>query len=193
MRPKHGKFEDSTYEDVLPELADHEFESYTKNNYFFAQRNNTSNNDNYMDYGFKMPYRLNSQVSLSSKTNETDSNNYKSSCSNSNSYLEASQSQESYRYFKIIQKLTKSSLTSPANVPILCTLSFNQSDVNCKSYENKTESFKILLNFIVHTFINISFFRAIALKTTEFVDTTQRFKTDYVSQRRTHQCHVLFV
>ncbi len=130
VRPKHGKFEESTYDDVLPEPADHEFESYTKNNYIFAQQN--SSTDNYMDYGFKMPYRLNSQVSLSSKTNETDSNNYKSSCSNSNSYLESNQSQESYRYFKIIQKLTKSSLNSPANVPILCTNSFNQNDSNCK-------------------------------------------------------------
>lgn len=137
VRPKHGKFEDSIYDDVLPEPADHEFESYTKNNYVFtaqlSQNSSTATTaDCYMDYGFKMPYRLNSQISLSSKTNESDSNNYRSSCSNSNSYVEASQTQESYRYFKIIQKLTKSSLNSPANVPILCTNTFNQTEANCK-------------------------------------------------------------
>jgi len=118
VRPKHGKFDDSIYSDVMPEPANHEFESYTKSNYNFS--NNGS--ENYMDYGFKVaipPFRLNSQTSL----NKMDYNN---------TYLEASSSNnqniESYKYFKIIQKLTQSTFNNPANLPILCNQPFNSTN-----------------------------------------------------------------
>ena len=80
-----------------------------------------------------------------SKLTETDS--YKC-CSNSYSET-GSSTQESYRYFKIIQKLTQSSMCQPANVPILCTQSFNTTDSSWNYLSNqlclKQSDFKLII------------------------------------------------
>lgn len=77
------------------------------------------------DYGFQA--LLTNQVS-SSKLADSESNNYRAYSTFST--YSSDTNQESLRYFKIVQKLTQSSLKQPANLPILCTKLFNTLDTN---------------------------------------------------------------
>ncbi len=144
--PKSNRLfeEESAYESISSlEPANHEFETYT--------RTTTSSNlkSTSVDYGFESSNNSASPSTSSKLTNSLDNNqqlkhstlNVNASNQNNNvqkkllnfiaeSYVEnkSKQNQENNLFKKLLEKLQKSSIDSPANIPLLCVESFNKND-----------------------------------------------------------------
>jgi hypothetical protein len=130
--PKHPKLfqEESAYESITSlELANNEFESFKRKDLIRSSRANA--NSNCVDYGFESSCETTSQI-CSLREALKNSNTSSSDSSNINSMNTASynslKNYENYFYFQVLEKLKKSTLSTPANVPVLCVENFNSND-----------------------------------------------------------------
>lgn len=133
--PRIFRENESIYATVSPELASQEFEQFT--------RNFNTNTVSSIDYGFgsqapslnlhsPMPSsivkieenRLQKHSTLDNKnTKRNFQRNYSNSCCGESSHYKIND-RENFFYFKVIQRLKKSSIMIPANIPVLCVRSF---------------------------------------------------------------------
>ena len=132
--PKHARLfvEDTSFDSTASlEPANHEFETYTRKSLSYNVNTPTSNKLSIFE-NLNTDERLkNSTINSNNlfQSNQSKNRTIGFTRKFSNSYLDnhstSTFGQESFLYFKIIQKLSKASFKNPANIPILCTQSFN--------------------------------------------------------------------
>lgn len=147
--PRMFRENESIYATVSPEIASQEFEQFT--------RNFNTNTVSSIDYGFgseapslhlQSPVassiiKIEKHSTLDNRNKNLQRNlprNYSNSCFGELSDYKTND-RENLFYFKVIQRLKKSSIMAPANIPVLCVRSFKS---NTSRWNHLVQQFNLM-------------------------------------------------